>query len=95
MGGVSGTYGKEATSIPASGVEIWTKRLLGMPRSIWKDNIKMYMQADGMDQIGLIWLRTGTSSEISSTGSWSLVFHKKWWIPGVAKKPRFLLQGGA
>jgi hypothetical protein len=54
MDGVSGTYGKQVTSIPASGVKILTKRLLEKARSIWKDNIKMYMQPDGMDQASLI-----------------------------------------
>jgi hypothetical protein len=51
---MDGTYGKEVTSIPASGVKILTKRLLERARSIGKDNIKMYMQPDGMDQAGLI-----------------------------------------
>jgi len=52
MGGVSGTYGKEVTSIPATGVEILQKRLPGRPRSIWKETIKMYMQPVGIYQIG-------------------------------------------
>jgi len=51
------------------------------------------MQPDGRDQAGLIWLRIGTRAEISSNGSWSLVLYKMRWIPVVAKKRRFLLQG--
>jgi hypothetical protein len=40
------------------------KRLLGRPRRKWVDNIKMDLREigwDGVDWIGLIWLRIGTS----------------------------------
>jgi hypothetical protein len=37
------------------------KRPLGRPRRRWVDNIKMDLRQDGMERIGLIWLRIGTS----------------------------------
>jgi hypothetical protein len=40
------------------------KRLLGRPRRRWVDNIKMDLREigwDGVDWIGLMWLRIGTS----------------------------------
>jgi hypothetical protein len=40
------------------------KRPLGRPRRRWVDNIKMDLREtgwDGVDWIGLIWLRIGTS----------------------------------
>jgi hypothetical protein len=40
------------------------KRPLGRPRSRWVDNVKMDLREigwDGVDWIGLIWLRIGTS----------------------------------
>jgi hypothetical protein len=40
------------------------KRPLGRPRCRWVDNIKMDLREtgwDGVDWIGLIWLRIGTS----------------------------------
>jgi transposase len=40
------------------------KRQLGRPRCRWVDNIKMHLRDmgwDGVDWIGLIWLRIGTS----------------------------------
>jgi hypothetical protein len=40
------------------------KRSLGRPRRRWVDNIKMDLREigwDGVDWIGLIWLRIGTS----------------------------------
>ena len=38
------------------------KRQLGMPRSIWEDNIKMALQEiDCLEWNGLIWLVVGTS----------------------------------
>jgi hypothetical protein len=37
------------------------KRLLGRPKLRWVDSIKMDLRRDGMEWIGLIWLRIGTS----------------------------------
>jgi hypothetical protein len=37
------------------------KRPLGTPRRRWVDNIKMALREDGMEWIGLIGLRIGTS----------------------------------
>jgi hypothetical protein len=43
------------------------KRPLGRPRHRWVDNIKIDLREigwDGVDWIGLIWLRIGTSGEL-------------------------------
>jgi hypothetical protein len=43
------------------------KRSLGRARRRWVDNIKIGLREigwDGVNWIGLIWLRTGTSGEI-------------------------------
>jgi hypothetical protein len=40
------------------------KRPLGRPSRRWMDNIKMDLREDGMQWIGLIWLRKGTSGEL-------------------------------
>jgi hypothetical protein len=36
-------------------------RPLGRPRRRWMNSIKMDLRYDGMEWIGLIWLRIGTS----------------------------------
>jgi hypothetical protein len=37
------------------------KRPLGRPRSKWEDNIKIYLQEMGWEELtGLLWLRVGT-----------------------------------
>jgi hypothetical protein len=44
------------------------KRPLGRPRRRWVDNIKMVLREiglDGMDWIGLVWLRIGTSGGLT------------------------------
>jgi hypothetical protein len=37
------------------------KRPLGRPRRRWVNNIKMGLREDGMEWIGWIWLKIGTS----------------------------------
>jgi hypothetical protein len=40
-------------------------RPLGRPRCRWVDNIKMDLRSDEMEWTELIWLRIGTSGELS------------------------------
>jgi hypothetical protein len=52
------------------------KRSLGRPRRMWADIIKMNLRENGMIEIGLIWLRIGTSGGLLWTQKWTFGFHK-------------------
>jgi len=63
MGGACSTYGEGRSVYRVLVGKSEGKRPLGRPRRRWEDNIKMDIQEvgrEGMDWVGLIWLRIGT-----------------------------------
>jgi hypothetical protein len=61
MGGACSTNGENRNAYRIVVGMPEGKRPLGRPRRRWVDNIKMDLRQDGMEWIGLIWLRIGTS----------------------------------